>query len=179
MRVLIVDDVFSNRRFLSKLLQRRLPKGTVFEEAEEGQAAVAAVERRGAGFFSVISMDKEMPVMVGLFPVGRCSNFVVLVMGPTQALPSIDVLRFRATLHISSDHHHRLRAHGLSCCRMQDGYEATAAIRRLGYAGLLLGCTGNALEADQAAFIRAGANEVRCDAISRHDKHCVLIDILI
>ena len=60
----IIPQVFSNRRFLSKLLQRRMPKGTTFEEAEDGKAAVEAVTKAGPGYYSVISMDKEMPVMV-------------------------------------------------------------------------------------------------------------------
>ena len=41
-----------------------------------------------------------------------------------------------------------------------DGYEATRALRARGYPGLILGVTGNALEADKRAFITAGVNQV-------------------
>lgn len=40
------------------------------------------------------------------------------------------------------------------------GLEATRQIRKLGFKGLLLGCTGNALEEDTAKFCLAGADEV-------------------
>lgn len=41
-----------------------------------------------------------------------------------------------------------------------DGYQCTAQLRREGYAGLVLGCTGNALPADLQMFTDAGADDV-------------------
>lgn len=40
------------------------------------------------------------------------------------------------------------------------GTEATAKIRKLGFKGIILGLTGNALEDDVKDFIRHGANKV-------------------
>lgn len=40
------------------------------------------------------------------------------------------------------------------------GFTATRMVRAAGYAGLLFGCTGNALEEDQSLFRKCGANGV-------------------
>jgi len=43
---------------------------------------------------------------------------------------------------------------------VMDGYQATNAIRAMGYGGLIVGVTGNALEADVEEFRSMGVNEV-------------------
>lgn len=48
-----------------------------------------------------------------------------------------------------------------------DGYKATAALRRdQGYRGVIIGVTGNALEADRGAFITSGADAVHVKPIT-------------
>ena len=47
-----------------------------------------------------------------------------------------------------------------------DGLEATRQIRKAGFKGPILGCTGNALAEDVAAYIEAGANTVLTKPIS-------------
>lgn len=100
-RLLVVDDVLPNRRFLARSLQRRVG-GSMVEEAVNGLEVLNLI--RAGRSFDVICMDDSMPVMTGK--------------------------------------------------------EASTAIRALGYAGIIIGVTGNALDADQAAFRAAGANAV-------------------
>jgi CheY-like chemotaxis protein len=49
-----------------------------------------------------------------------------------------------------------------------DGYEATRELRspRVGYRGLVVGVTGNALAPDVEAFLAAGADCVHCKPVS-------------
>jgi CheY-like chemotaxis protein len=42
------------------------------------------------------------------------------------------------------------------------GMEATKALRARGYAGLIIGLTGDIMDADVTAFLDSGANEVLC-----------------
>lgn len=58
-RILVVDDETSNRRFLAKLLARRLTGATV-HEASDGDTAVAAVAAKGVRYYHIVCMDKEM-----------------------------------------------------------------------------------------------------------------------
>jgi CheY-like chemotaxis protein len=49
---------------------------------------------------------------------------------------------------------------------VMDGYEAAALIRDMGFGGLVLGVTGNALAVDQARFVAAGVNAVITKPVS-------------
>ena len=61
-RVLLVDDNELNREILEEVL---LDHGLLFEEADNGSKAVAAVKEHEPGYYQFILMDIEMPVMDG------------------------------------------------------------------------------------------------------------------
>ena len=61
-RILIVDDNQINREIAKLVLE---DKGFSTEEAENGREAVEAVKSAPAGYFSMILMDVQMPVMTG------------------------------------------------------------------------------------------------------------------
>lgn len=46
------------------------------------------------------------------------------------------------------------------CMPVMDGIEATREIRNMGYQGIILGVTGDALAEDVGAFVEAGADKV-------------------
>lgn len=51
-----------------------------------------------------------------------------------------------------------------------DGYDATRTLRQqMGYSGVIIGVTGNALDADRAAFMEAGADSVHVKPVSSSD----------
>jgi CheY-like chemotaxis protein len=60
MRVLIVDDIFTNRLLLSQILQSL---DIAYDQVENGKEAIQLLE---TGDYSMILMDVEMPVMNGL-----------------------------------------------------------------------------------------------------------------
>ncbi len=60
LRILIVDDIFTNRLLLSELI-KTLGHSSV--QAENGQEAIACLEKED---FDLVLMDIEMPVMNGL-----------------------------------------------------------------------------------------------------------------
>lgn len=62
-RVLVVDDQPVNRQIVVELLRQ---VGIVSLEAVNGQEALAAIEARPAGWFDLVFMDIQMPVMDGL-----------------------------------------------------------------------------------------------------------------
>ena len=61
-RVLLVDDNELNREILEEVL---LNHGLLFEEADNGSKAVAAVKEHEPGYYQFILMDIEMPEMDG------------------------------------------------------------------------------------------------------------------
>ena len=61
-RVLLVDDNELNREILAEVL---LDHGLLFEEADNGSKAVAAVKEHEPGYYQFILMDIEMPEMDG------------------------------------------------------------------------------------------------------------------
>ena len=61
-RVLLADDIAVNRQVVVAALKLH---GTVVEEAMDGRQAVELVERSEAGYYDVILMDIQMPVMNG------------------------------------------------------------------------------------------------------------------
>ena len=114
-RLLIVDDVLSNRRFLLKLLQRRLPASSLFQEAADGLSAVEAVRgamatgggggtSAGSGSdggdagFDVVTLDFEMPVMNGYDAATamRAAGFKGLIVGVTGNALKADIETFIA-----------------------------------------------------------------------------------
>jgi len=60
MRVLIVDDIFTNRLLLAEIMRNL---GLEFDQVENGREAIEAIERLD---YDLILMDIEMPVMNGL-----------------------------------------------------------------------------------------------------------------
>jgi signal transduction histidine kinase/ActR/RegA family two-component response regulator len=61
-RILLVDDVMVNRQIAKKLLER---SGFTVEEADNGEKAVGMIEAVSAGYYDVVLMDIQMPVMDG------------------------------------------------------------------------------------------------------------------
>jgi len=60
MRILIVDDIFTNRYLLVELLKSL---GYDFAQVENGREAIEALEQ---GDFDLVLLDIEMPVMNGI-----------------------------------------------------------------------------------------------------------------
>ncbi len=60
MRILIVDDIFTNRLLIAELLRTLELE---FDEVENGKMAIEAIRNRP---YDLVLMDIEMPVMNGL-----------------------------------------------------------------------------------------------------------------
>ncbi|MFC2116475.1 response regulator [Bacteroidota bacterium] len=60
MRVLIVDDIFTNRLLLAEIIRNL---GLEFDQVENGKEAIEAIENV---HYNLVLMDIEMPVMNGL-----------------------------------------------------------------------------------------------------------------
>lgn len=61
-RLLLVEDIDLNREIASEILGAA---GFIIEEAENGKIAVERLIERGAGYYSLVLMDVQMPVMDG------------------------------------------------------------------------------------------------------------------
>jgi CheY-like chemotaxis protein len=117
MRILVVDDVPSNRTFLARLLRKRLAAAqgavgggagdgdrsltlAVVDEAEDGQQAVDAVLAHGLDYYTVLCMDGDMPVLDGYGATRRLLSefgYRGLVLGCTgNALPQDQELFLQA-----------------------------------------------------------------------------------
>ena len=62
-RVLLVDDIDVNREIALTVLEMH---GLNVEEAENGQVALDKVQKAAAGYYDLILMDMQMPVMNGM-----------------------------------------------------------------------------------------------------------------
>ena len=60
MRILVVDDIFSNRLLLTEILQNLEVE---YDEVENGKEAIEALQQQD---YDIVLMDIEMPVMNGL-----------------------------------------------------------------------------------------------------------------
>ena len=84
LRILVVDDVLSNRKLLCRLLER---KGHKCDMAENGQRALDAIKSDTGGGYHCLLIDFEMPVLNGPDTVQRiredlgCDMFIVGVTG--------------------------------------------------------------------------------------------------
>ena len=94
-KVLIVDDVSSNRKMLNMVLSK---KGLQCETAGDGQSAIAAVENRPLDHFDFIFMDSRMPKMSGLATTQRLREmgFKQIVVGFTGNAMEEDIDEFLA-----------------------------------------------------------------------------------
>lgn len=61
-RLLLVEDIDLNREIASEILSAA---GFIIEEAENGKIAVDRLVEKGAGYYSLVLMDIQMPVMDG------------------------------------------------------------------------------------------------------------------
>lgn len=61
-RLLLVDDIDLNREIACEILGA---EGLVVEEAENGEIAIERLKEKGAGYYSLVLMDIQMPVMDG------------------------------------------------------------------------------------------------------------------
>lgn len=61
-RLLLVEDIDLNREIASEILGAA---GFIIEEAENGKIAVERLIEKGAGYYSLVLMDVQMPVMDG------------------------------------------------------------------------------------------------------------------
>ncbi len=62
LRVLVVDDIEINRKIVTSLLKKRKVRVT---EAENGQEAVTVISTSPEGYYDMILMDVQMPIMDG------------------------------------------------------------------------------------------------------------------
>ena len=79
-KILIVDDIFSNRLLLSSALETL---GISSKSVNNGQAAIDSLEEED---FGMVFMDIEMPVMNGLETVRHIRNQMYI---PVKNLPVI------------------------------------------------------------------------------------------
>jgi CheY-like chemotaxis protein len=96
LKILVVDDVSTNRVFLARAIRRMLPTAEV-HEAADGLEAAQMVER-DIPFYDVICMDKEMPVLDGYDATLRLRErgFRGQIIGVTANALTEDVQRFMA-----------------------------------------------------------------------------------
>ena len=95
-RILVVDDVASNRKILMRVLTSR---GFVCEQAEDGQQAIDVYRASLASglSFDAITMDFEMPVMNGPTATGhlRAMGCTVPIIGVTGNMLPDDIKYFK------------------------------------------------------------------------------------
>ena len=96
-RILVVDDVLSNRKMLMRVLTSR---GYVCVQAEDGQQAIDVYSASLASglSFDAITMDFEMPVMNGPTATGhlRAMGCTVPIIGVTGNMLPDDINHFKS-----------------------------------------------------------------------------------
>jgi CheY-like chemotaxis protein len=82
LQILVVDDVLSNRKLVSRLLQS---KGYSCQQAENGQVCVDRILSGDPNQFDLILMDYEMPVLNGPMAAKKLRemNCEILIIGLT------------------------------------------------------------------------------------------------
>lgn len=98
LRILVVDDVLSNRKLLSRLLER---KGHSCDQAEDGAVACDRVKKsiESGDRFDCILIDYEMPVMNGPAAVSYMREKLgcdTVIIGVTGNMLSEDVDYFKS-----------------------------------------------------------------------------------
>ena len=96
LRILCVDDAKTTRTLLRKLLKKRT-QAEAIDVAENGQVAVDMVASKGVGYYSLILMDKEMPVMDGYEAARsiRAMGYRRTMLGVTGNALLADVAEFK------------------------------------------------------------------------------------
>lgn len=189
LRILIVDDVTTNRRMLMRVLQRRYPQA-IYAEAANGAEAVDLVskslllsgavpfdstepsEPNSAGplqfaptasmpsqCFDVITMDKEMPVMDGFESAKRIRTLYQEFNECQSQAPAAAASHAIVASGIAAGPV-SLPSPTASCER------STPRPSSLVPRPVIVGVTGNALAEDQRAFIEAGADGVVIKPVS-------------
>eukprot|EP00595_Chromulina_sp_UTEXLB2642_P002411 CAMPEP_0196761340 /NCGR_PEP_ID=MMETSP1095-20130614/543_1 /TAXON_ID=96789 ORGANISM="Chromulina nebulosa, Strain UTEXLB2642" /NCGR_SAMPLE_ID=MMETSP1095 /ASSEMBLY_ACC=CAM_ASM_000446 /LENGTH=379 /DNA_ID=CAMNT_0042110747 /DNA_START=527 /DNA_END=1662 /DNA_ORIENTATION=- len=93
-KILIVDDVESNRKVLKKILEK---KGLECECAENGLLAVENVKSKGLDHYTIIFMDHQMPIMDGLTATAKLreNGYNKLIVGLTGNTMDEDIKSFK------------------------------------------------------------------------------------
>jgi len=99
-KILIVDDIFSNRLLLSSALEAL---GIYSKSVNDGQAAINTLESEE---FGLVFMDIEMPVMNGLETVRYIRNKMV---APVKDIPVVAL-----TAHNPSEYGHEIENAGFT-----------------------------------------------------------------
>jgi signal transduction histidine kinase/CheY-like chemotaxis protein len=97
LRILVVDDISSNRKLLSRLLTNR---GHYTDMAEDGAVALSMIKEAIAddNTYDIILLDYEMPVMNGptMAKELRAMGCNILIVGVTGNMLAEDVTYFRS-----------------------------------------------------------------------------------
>jgi len=146
MRILVVDDVASNRKLLRKMIMNRLKHLIVLngeevssvrveiDEAEDGHHAIELLTGTDRNFIAEYALTGKLPV--------DC------VHPHPEYLTKYDCITMDAQMPTLS------------------GYTTTKMLRAAGYLGSIYGCTGNSLDVDIKLFLDRGANQVFTKPVS-------------
>lgn len=190
--ICIVDDVAANRLMLKRALCRHIP-GCVISEAADGAEALRviggqlAAARAAAAVISLAKAAEEAALGAAGASVNGGERVSMAQNLPAAARatapPPAAISTAAAAADSQSTQPHPLPVAHVLCdavCMdasmpVLDGYEATRRLRgELGYDGVIVGVTGNALAEDQAAFMRAGADKVHLKPV---DSRLLVADI--
>jgi len=146
MRILVVDDVASNRKLLRKTIMNRLKNPIVFngeeacsvrveiDEADDGHYATELLTGTDRNFIAGYAQSEELPADY--------------VHPHPEYLTKYDCITMDAQMPTLS------------------GYTTTKMLRAAGYHGPIYGCTGNSLDVDIQLFLNRGANQVFTKPVS-------------